>query len=95
MEKYMLPCLTKKFLGFDCMGCGLQRSALFVVKGDFVSAWNMYPGIFPLMILLGFVGISLFIKIKNANIISITLGITTAIVIIVSYIIKLIHLNII
>ncbi len=95
MEKYMLPCLTKKFLGFDCMGCGLQRAALFLIKGEFANAFHMYPGIFPLSALLGFVGISFFIKIRKANIITIFLGVTTAMVIIVSYLIKLIHLNII
>ena len=72
-----------------------SAAALFIIKGDFLDALHMYPGIFPLIALMGFVGASLFIKIKNANIITTFLGITTAMVIIVSYIIKLINLNII
>lgn len=95
MEEYMLPCLTKKFLGFDCMGCGLQRAALYVVEGKFTDAFHLYPGIFPLMALLSFVGLSFFIKMKNTNVISTLLGITSALVIILSYIIKLSNLNII
>ncbi|HCW65555.1 MAG TPA: hypothetical protein DG752_12905, partial [Leeuwenhoekiella sp.] len=53
MEKYMLPCLTKKYLGFECMGCGLQRSLVALLQGHFSEAFTLYPAIFPLA-LLGF-----------------------------------------
>lgn len=89
MEEYMLPCLTKQYLGFDCMGCGLQRAAVFLIKGDFANAFHMYPGIFPLVLLFGFLGISQFFQIRFSGIIINFLAISTAFVIIVSYIIKL------
>ena len=47
-EKYMLPCLNKKLFGFDCMGCGIQRSAVLVTKGEFTEAFIMYPAIYSL-----------------------------------------------
>jgi len=89
MEEYMLPCLTRQYLGFDCMGCGLQRAALFLIKGQFLDAFHMYPGIYPLIFLFGFLGISQFVQIRFAGIITNFLAISTALVIIVSYIIKL------
>ena len=89
MEEYMLPCLTKQYLGFDCMGCGLQRAALFLVKGHFSEAYHLYPGIYPLVFFFGFLGISLFRNFKYSSMITNILAMTTALVIIVSYIIKL------
>lgn len=54
LERFMLPCQTKKFLGFDCPGCGFQRAVQFFVNGDFWAAFKMYPALYPLL-LLGFV----------------------------------------
>ncbi|MGB3774077.1 MAG: DUF2752 domain-containing protein [Leeuwenhoekiella sp.] len=85
----MLPCLTKQFLGFDCMGCGLQRSALFFIKGNFIEAFHMYPGIFPLVALFGFLGLTQFFQIRFSAIIINILAISAAFTIIASYIIKL------
>ena len=32
IEEYMLPCLNKKLFGFECLGCGLQRSIVLLFK---------------------------------------------------------------
>ena len=88
-EDFMLPCLTKKFFGFDCPGCGLQRSLVLLVKGDFSAAFNMYPAIYPLVILLLFVLTTTFVKIKFEMAIKIFLAITTGLTIIVAYILKI------
>ncbi len=47
-EDYMLPCLNKKLFGVDCLGCGMQRSLLFIAKGEFVDAFKMYPAIYTI-----------------------------------------------
>ncbi|MEO0571350.1 MAG: DUF2752 domain-containing protein, partial [Bacteroidota bacterium] len=49
LQDYMLPCATKQFLGFDCPGCGLQRSVLLLLQGDLIGAFYMYPAIFALI----------------------------------------------
>ncbi len=85
----MLPCLTRLYLGFDCMGCGLQRAAVFLIKGDLANAFHMYPGIFPLVFLFVFLGISQIFQVRFSGIIINFLAISTAFIIIVSYIIKL------
>ncbi|WP_410477204.1 DUF2752 domain-containing protein [Maribacter sp. Hel_I_7] len=46
-------------------GCGLQRSLLFLIKGEFVSAFLMYPAIYPMLLLFGFLGLN---KIYSLNI---------------------------
>ena len=51
LENFMLPCFTKQIIGIDCPGCGLQRSALFLLKGEFWNAFHMYPAIYPMLLL--------------------------------------------
>lgn len=89
LEDYMLPCFTKKIFGFDCPGCGIQRSFVLLLKGDFAAAFEMYPAIYPLITLLLFVLTTAFIKIKFEMAIKIFLAISTGLAIIVSYIFKM------
>jgi len=89
LENYMLPCYTKKILGFDCPGCGLQRSVLFLIKGEFKEAFLMYPAIYPLLLLFGFLALNKLNPIKYSNTITITLMVTTVSFILTNYILKL------
>ncbi len=88
LENFMLPCFTKKFLGFDCPGCGLQRSAALLLKGEFIAAFKMYPAIYGILVLLGFLTINNFYKIRHSNIVISSLLIITAATIITNYILK-------
>ncbi|MDE0599446.1 MAG: hypothetical protein ACJAZZ_001452 [Dokdonia donghaensis] len=89
MEEYMLPCMNKKYLGFECMGCGIQRSIALILRGEFVEAFFMYPAIYPLVLLFSLLILNQFISIKYANKSIIILAILTVATIIVSYIIKM------
>ncbi len=91
LEGYMLPCLSKKLLGMDCLGCGLQRAALFLFKGEFVLAFKMYPAIFTLFILAFFLIFNLFIKFKHDETIKISLVILNLGIIVTSFILKIIN----
>lgn len=91
MEDYMLPCLNKKYLGFECMGCGIQRSVALLLRGEFIDAFHMYPGIYPLIAFLGFLIANHFFTIKHANKAIIFLAILTVGTIIISYLIKISH----
>ncbi len=90
-EDYMIPCLNKKLFGFECLGCGLQRSVSLLFQGEFIEAFKMYPAVFTLIPLFILIGINIFYKFKNANRIINILAIATVSIIIVSYIIKLIN----
>ena len=79
LENYMLPCLSKTLFGFECMGCGFQRSLLLVFQGRLVEAFWMYPAIYPILLLVGIIIINKFYKFKfyrkSINILSlITIG---------------------
>jgi len=88
-EDYMLPCLNKKLFGFDCMGCGLQRSVSLILHGDFIEAFYMYPAIYSLIMLFLFIGLNFFFKFKHSNKIINALAILSVLTIIVSFLIKL------
>lgn len=89
-ERYMLPCYTRKFLGVDCPGCGLQRAVLFFLKGEFTAAFNIYPAIYPMILLFTFLGLTKIIDLKHSNTITIALMVTTVAFIITNYILKFI-----
>ncbi len=80
-EDYMLPCLNKKIFGLDCMGCGMQRSIAFILNGDFIQAFQMYPAIYSLIALIGVIFINYFKNFKHAYKIIIILAIINAILI--------------
>ena len=90
-EDYMIPCLSKKLLGFDCFGCGLQRSVSLLLHGEFIAAFKMYPAIYTLIPLFFLIGINIFYKFKNANKIINILAIASVSIIIISYTFKLIN----
>ncbi|MFI1743151.1 DUF2752 domain-containing protein [Thalassobellus sediminis] len=87
----MLPCLNKKLFGIECLGCGIQRSALLVFKGEFVEAFYMYPAIYTLIPLFLIIIINLFYKFKFSNKIISSLAIISIATIIVSFILKKIN----
>ncbi|WP_229702379.1 DUF2752 domain-containing protein [Maribacter cobaltidurans] len=86
----MLPCFSKQIFGFDCPGCGLQRSVLFLIKGEFVEAFNMYPAIYPMILLFCFLLFGKTIKTKYSNNITNMLMLTTVAFILINYTLKFI-----
>jgi hypothetical protein len=91
IEDFMLPCLNKKYFGFECMGCGIQRAFAHLLQGEFLEAFRMYPGIYPLLFLLGFIGYNSFYKVKHANKIIVVLASMTVLFIIGNFLLKLIN----
>jgi len=89
LEDYMIPCLNKKYLGFECMGCGLQRSVALIFKGQLADAFFMYPAVYTIIALFGFIIINHFKNFKLGNKIIIILALLNVVVIICSYLLKL------
>ena len=92
MEDFMLPCLNKQLFGLDCLGCGFQRATAFLFTGEFTQAFKMYPAVFTLWIFFIFIGFSMFIEIKNARTIKLTLAIINGVIILVGYFYKMSYL---
>ena len=89
-DDYMLPCLNKKLFGFECMGCGLQRSASLVVQGEFTDAFYMYPAIYTLILLLIVIVFNTFRKFRYSNKIITILAIINVVIIVTNFVLKLI-----
>jgi hypothetical protein len=89
IKDYMLPCLNKQLFGIDCPGCGIQRSLAHIIHGEFIEAFKMYPAIYTMIFLGGFILINLKMKFKYAQKIILTLAIINVLIIIVSYVIKM------
>lgn len=91
MEDYMLPCLSKKLFGVDCFGCGIQRSLVLLMKGEFEAAFYMYPAIYSMILFFLFIGVSLIDKSRSYHKIIVFFGIVTAFIMVFSYFYKLLH----
>ncbi len=88
-EDYMLPCLNKKLLGIECLGCGIQRATILLFQGEFKAAFFMYPAIYSLFLLALFLIFNLFVKFKFDQTIKMGLIILNVAIIVISYFIKM------
>ena len=91
LEPYMLQCASKRFFEFDCPGCGLQRSINFLIQGEFAQAFWMYPAIYPLLTLFGFLAISRMVKIRYEQAITMVLAYATVFLILANFFYKLLN----
>ena len=91
MEEYMIPCLSKKLFGIDCFGCGIQRSFVLLLQGEFEAAFYMYPAIYSMIPFFLLIGLQVIQKHKNYHTWIVSLGIITAVIMIVSYFYKLLY----
>lgn len=85
----MLPCMSKKLFGIECLGCGTQRALILLLKGEFVEAFKMYPPIYTLVILFFFLFLHIVDKSRNYTRIVISLAIINLIIMILSYAYKM------
>lgn len=49
----------------DCPGCGMQRSMLAILNGDFVHSFQLYPAAIPLLLLMAYLVVHITFKLKN------------------------------
>ena len=88
-DSWMLPCFTKKIIGMDCPGCGIQRSISLLFQGDIVDSFLMYPALIPIIFLLGFLIFDMFVTVRNGEQLKLWGTIIAIGTILTSYIIKL------
>lgn len=91
MEEFMIPCLSKKFFGIDCFGCGIQRAIVLLFKGEFKGAFYIYPAIYPMLFFGGFLALSFIDKSRNYHKIIVTFGVVTSLIMVVYYFYKLLN----
>ena len=85
----MLPCGIKQLTGFDCPGCGFQRSLLSLLKGDFTQSFEYYPPLTLIIALMFVLILHLFLDLKYGATILKWLFITTNVAVLINYIVKM------
>ena len=84
-----MPCFYKQISGIDCPGCGMQRSFIELLNGNFIASLKLYPALLPVIFTLCLTASHLFHNFRNgAAFIKYSFIFTTSIIVI-SYIIKL------
>lgn len=90
MEEYMLPCFNKKLFGFDCPGCGAQRSMYLLSQGEFVSAFKMFPAVYTTVLLFAIIGLHFVDRSRNYHKAMIFMAVLNAAITVIAYIYKIV-----
>lgn len=89
LEEHMLECTIKSWTGVDCPGCGLQRSAISLLKGDIGASLQYHPALIPVILLFSFTALHLLFNFRNGGKILIWGYVFTVAVMMVNYVLKL------
>jgi hypothetical protein len=87
LEDHLLPCQWKS-LGVECTGCGLQRSVIHLLKGEFTEAFYLYPAVYTLLLMFAFLLLHLKFDFAKGHKILLWLFVLNICIIIISYILK-------
>jgi len=90
LEENMLGCQWKEQIGVECTGCGMQRSIIHLLKGEFVEAFFLYPAIYTLIIMFVFLGLHLKFNFKQGHRVLLYLFITNISLMLINFILKFI-----
>lgn len=90
LENHLMTCPYKALTGFDCPGCGMQRSFIELLKGNIVDSLYLYPALLPTIFTLLFTAAHLIFKFKNGPAVIKYSFISTVIIVLISYTIKMI-----
>lgn len=88
-NRYLLPCPFKYLTGYDCPGCGFQRSFLALLKGNLQESFHLYPPTIPLLITVAVSFATRYWFPAHSNMVIKTLFIITASIMMISYGIKI------
>ena len=64
IQGWVIPelCMYKRIFGLNCFGCGITRSVVYTVHGDFSMALDKHLLGIPLVILISFCGLRSLIR---------------------------------
>ena len=48
-NSHLIPCPVKYLTGYDCPGCGFQRSLIALLDGNVQQSVHLYPATIPLI----------------------------------------------
>lgn len=88
LENNLLSCQWKEQFNVECTGCGMQRSIIHLLKGEFVEAFYMYPAIYTLIIMFAYLGLHLKFEFKQGHRILLYLFISNLAIMLINFFIK-------
>ncbi|CAH0176464.1 hypothetical protein SRABI27_01142 [Pedobacter sp. Bi27] len=87
--EHLFTCPFRAHFGFDCPGCGFQRSVLALFRGDLIASFKFYPATIPLIFVIIFTIVHLKVDFKfGAQLIKIVFA-SVAVIILINYIYKI------
>lgn len=89
LEKNLFSCQWKEHLNIECMGCGFQRSLIYLLKGEFVDAFYVFPAIYTLILMFAILILHLKFNFKKGGKILLFVFIINILVMLSNYILKL------
>lgn len=63
----MFTCFYKQLTGYDCPGCGIQRSAEALINGDILKSLCLYPALLPALGFFTFAAVVFFKPFKYSG----------------------------
>lgn len=91
LEKHLLRCPSRALLNIECPGCGMQRSFIYLLRGDVGSSLMLHPATIPMIFLLGFTSLHLLFRFKNGAKVIVITQLLVAIITLSFYIYKVFH----
>jgi cytosine/uracil/thiamine/allantoin permease len=87
----MLSCPSKYITGFDCPGCGFQRSVLALINGNLSESLQLYPATILMILFVIFTLLENLMVLKGLTRLRKILLLFSIITVSISYILKLYH----
>ncbi|MGF1586371.1 MAG: DUF2752 domain-containing protein [Bacteroidales bacterium] len=81
--------MYKSLLGIECPGCGMQRSFIEMLRGNFLDSLALYPALIPSMFMIMFLIIHLIFKLQWGAIMLKFLFLMNALIIVLHYIYRI------
>jgi hypothetical protein len=89
LQNHLLACPFKMLTGYDCPGCGFQRSVIALLQGNLNQSFHYYPATIPLLLAVIFTIANKRLLMGRREYITKSLYVFTGLVIAGSYILKL------
>ena len=91
IDKHSLHCFYRSHFGVYCLGCGMQRSFAELLRGNIQNSFELFPALLPMLLMLVYLSLHLYFKFKDGPENLKLLFILNVVIIVFSYIYKLIN----
>ena len=91
LKTHFIACPYKENFHIQCPGCGFQRSFIALIEGDILTSLKLYPALIPFLSVWIILVLHLIFKFRHGAFIIKYLFLFCALIIGISYIIKVIN----